>query len=81
MSFQATGLNGGATAAAGKAIAAGVTFAANAASAGGSPATSGQRFILSPTTLKDKIEYFKELVFAYMIVVDKSLNDQVSIIL
>ena len=34
--------------------------------------------IRSPTTLRDKIQYFKELVFAYMVIIDKILNDQVA---
>ena len=39
-------------------------------------AVSGRNFIRCPTTLKGKVQYFKELVFAYM--VDKIFNDQVS---
>ena len=41
-------------------------------------AVSGRNFIRCPTTLKGKVQYFKELVFAYMVIIDKILNDQVS---
>ena len=34
--------------------------------------------IRTPTTIPDKIQYFKELVFAYMVIIDKILNDQVA---
>ena len=34
-------------------------------------------YVRCPTSLEDKIEYFKELVFNYMLIIDKILNDQV----
>ena len=42
------------------------------------PAAPGRNFTRNPTIVKDKIQYFKELVFAYMVVIDNILNDQVS---
>lgn len=54
---------------------------AGAAPVAGGPAVPGRNFIRSPTTLKDKIQYFKELVFAYMVIIDKILNDQVMLLI